>query len=57
MFGNGLSNGNLDLHCEQQYLILGLPCLKLTIYSIETHIDASTTDFENIVGKGEIARN
>ena len=30
----------------------------LTLYSIDTHFDASTTDsFENIVGKGEIARN
>ena len=28
----------------------------LTLYSIDTHFDASTT-FENIVGKGEIARN
>ena len=30
--------------------------LALTVYSIDTHCDASTTDtFENIVGKGEIA--
>ena len=30
----------------------------LTLYSIDTHFDASTTDdLENIVGKGEIARN
>ena len=28
----------------------------LTIYSIDTHFDASTA-LENIVGKGEIARN
>ena len=31
---------------------------RLTLYSIDTHIDATTmTAFENIVGKGEIARN
>ena len=30
----------------------------LTLYSIDNHFDASTTlSFENIVGKGEIARN
>ena len=30
----------------------------ITLYSIDTHFDASTTDsFENIVGKEEIARN
>ena len=30
----------------------------LTLYSIDTHFNASTTDsFENIVGKEEIARN
>ena len=29
----------------------------LTIYSIYTHFNASTTAFENIVGKEEIARN
>ena len=29
----------------------------LTLYSIDTHFDASTTAFENIVGKEEIARN
>ena len=29
----------------------------LTLYSIDTHFDASTTAFENIVGKGEIAHN
>ena len=30
----------------------------LSLYSIDTHFDASTpTAFENIVGKGEIARN
>ena len=28
----------------------------LTLYSIDTHFDVSTA-FENIVGKGEIARN
>ena len=27
----------------------------LTLYSIDTHFDASMTAFENIVGKGEIA--
>ena len=34
--------------------------LLLTLYSIDIHFDASTTDvqlFENIVEKGEIARN
>ena len=31
---------------------------QLTLYSMNTHFDASTTDsFENIVVKGEIARN
>ena len=31
---------------------------QLTLYSIDTHLDASTTDsFENIVRKEEIARN
>ena len=31
---------------------------ELTLYSIDTHFDASTTDsYENIVGKEEIARN
>ena len=31
---------------------------QLTLYSIDTHFDTSTTDaFENIVGKGEIALN
>ena len=30
----------------------------LTLYSIDTHFDSSTTDsLENIVGKGKIARN
>ena len=29
----------------------------LTIYCKDTHFDASTTDLENIVEKGEIARN
>ena len=29
----------------------------LSLYSIDTHFDASRTTFENIVGKGEIARN
>ena len=29
----------------------------LTLYSIDTHFDASATVFENIVGKGEIAAN
>ena len=29
----------------------------LTLYSIDTHFDASTTDFENNVGKEEFARN
>ena len=32
-----------------------LKILRLTLYSINTHFDASTTAFENIVGKGEIA--
>ena len=27
----------------------------LTLYSIDTHFDAPTTVFENIVGNGEIA--
>ena len=31
--------------------------LTLTLYSIDTHFDTLTTVFENIVGKGEIARN
>ena len=32
--------------------------VKLTLYSIDTHFNASTTDsFENIAGKKEIARN
>ena len=32
--------------------------MELTLYSIDTHYDASTTDnFENIMGKVEIARN
>ena len=31
--------------------------LNLTLYSIDTHSNASTTAFENIVGKGEIACN
>ena len=30
---------------------------QLTLYSIDTHFNASTTAFENIVGKEEIARN
>ena len=30
---------------------------ELTLYSTDTHFDASTTAFENIVGKGEIARD
>ena len=29
----------------------------LILYSIDTHFNASTTAFENIVGNGEIARN
>ena len=29
----------------------------ITLYTIDTRFDASTTAFENIVGKGEIARN
>ena len=29
----------------------------LTLYSIDTHFDTSTTVFENIAGKGEIARD
>ena len=31
----------------------------LTLYSTDTHFDTSTKDsfFENVVGKGEIARN
>ena len=31
--------------------------MELNPYSIDTHFDASTTAFENIVGKGEIACN
>ena len=30
---------------------------RLALYSIDNHADTSTTDFENIVGKWEIARN
>ena len=40
--------------------VLEITCIKqftaLTLYSIDTHFDASMTEiFENIVGKGEIA--
>ena len=42
------------LDCFQKASFSGL----LTLYSmIDTHFDASTTAFENIVGKGEIACN
>ena len=42
---------------SQSCLIPELCGKALTLYSIDTHFDASTTAFENVAGKGEIALN
>ena len=49
---------DLDMHSPLKHHLTAMFRNELTLYSIDTHFNASTkTAFENIVGKEEIARN